>query len=156
MITNHSKFVYASALVLSLAMTAGAAEARKRVTHDWHKNPAAYAPDGLGDYGVEKVKQTAQKVAVSRKSRKPAKVRTARKGGIDWHKNPAAYAPDGLTDYGTIVVRKLDANRPVEQAAEPKRAKGRPDWFSNPTAYAPDGLTAYGVVKFDLKAGPNA
>lgn len=152
--TNHSKFVYASALVLSFAMMAGSAEARKRVNHDWNKNPAAYAPDGLGDYGTEAVKEKARKIAVKRTKRKSTRI--ARKGRRDWNKNPAAYAPDALTDYGVIAVRTLDVYRPVANAIEPKKSAGRHDWQVNPSAYAPDALTAYGVVELVRKGTPSA
>lgn len=152
----HSKLVCASALVLSFAMVAGTAEARKRVKHDWNINPAAYAPDGLGDYGTEPVKQKQKVAKVTKKQPSRKAQRIARKGRFDWHKNPGAYAPDALTDYGVIAVRKLEEHRPVAVTIEPKRSAGRHDWQVNPSAYAPDALTAYGVVDLQRKTAPNA
>ena len=166
----QSKFICASsALVLSFAMLAGTAEAKKRIKHDWDVNPAAYAPDGLGDYGSETAKiaakparKTARKVAASRK------VKTARKVRYDWLSNPEAYAPDGLSDYGTVAVQTVSESGPATVIFKAKTAlKGQYDWHINPADYAPDGLGDYaeqlntgksgiGIVQADRDTAPSA
>ena len=118
---NKTIIAGAAAIALSLATMAGAAHA-EGLTQDWHTNPAAYAPDDLGDYGLDTVKVVAETRAVKKVVRLAAveTPKTPAVSGYDWHANAADYAPDGLSDYGDqprVVSRNLDLVQKASKSA---------------------------------------